>query len=248
MENITYRGQTYTNIYKYTPDILLKYSKLSIELWNELIIKKLKYLNTPEKIEEIPKDEKNIYYGYNSIVYLPYLKNYSTLYNEQFTIGMSTKEILLLLKKNLQIIKDMHKNNVIHADLYPDNIMINKDLDIQFIDLDYSVINDNDIPYENVYYSYEIPYKSKRSLTRIQDKIDILDIYMYYLVNGNFKREENIATDISSLNLQKYIKEEINSYINNKRNPNRNYYFIDIVDELISTDFTSPILEKRKVL
>lgn len=245
MDNLEYRNHTYKNIFKYSDDILIKYSSLDYNLWNELNKKHLSYINNPIKVEEVTKEEKKLY-RCNSKVYLPFLKDYKTFYYETFTKNLSTKEILMLMKKNLLILKTMHSNNVIHTDIHSDNLMINKDLNIKFIDFDYAIINNEPIPLEDEFLSKR-EYMIKRAVKRNLDKVDILDMYMYYLVNGDFRKDITSFTNIESLKLQKYIKEEINTYISLKRKPNRNYYFIDIINELISSGFESNVLELRKV-
>ena len=70
---------------------------------------------------------------------------------------------------------------------------------------------------------------------------------MYYLYNNKFRKSSNKSIDITSLNFPKYIEKEIKSYLEEKQLPNNNYYFIDIIDELINIEYKSLNIEKRLI-
>ena len=139
----------------------------------------------------------------------------------------------------------MHRIQVFHTDLFGDNIMINRDFDIKFIDLDQMII-DKYISEENVFFEDDITFNEKKSLSRIQDKVDILNLYMYYLINGNFKKSISINSNVNTLDIPNNIKKEINAYIIGDIEPTSNYYFIDIIDELLRIGYESRVLSLRK--
>ena len=244
MQNLVYNNDKYSNIFEYSPKVLMKYSRLPIYNWQILVSKNLKYLNIPIEVNELSKDEENKFRDYKSKVFLPKLIGFQTLFNETYTQNLSTKDILLLLRKNLIILRYLHKNGVIHGDLFSHNIMINSDLELCLIDFDASIIDSN-IPEENVYYEELILDKSKISLTRAGDKTDILDLYMYYLIHGDFKKGDIEISDISKLGLKKDLEKEIQAYVSRDTKPNLNCYFLDIVDEFLKIGYESKVLEKR---
>lgn len=246
MQNLIYNNDKYSKIFEYKPDVLIKYSRLDVSSWKKLASKNLQYLNLPIEIAKLSNEEYSKFKYCKSKVYLPKLINYETLFNENYTKNLSTREILLLLRKNLLIIKYLHKNGVIHGDLFSHNIMINKDLDLCLIDFDASII-DNVISEENVYYEDLVLDKTKISLTRACDKTDILDLYMYYLIYGNFKKGEIERTDVTKLGLSNALEKEIMAYINHDIRPNYNCYFLSLVNELLKMGYESKVLEKRIV-
>ena len=60
----------------------------------------------------------------------------------------------------------------------------------------------------------------------------------YYLVNNNFDVDISYRIDIDKLLLPKYLSSEIKSYII-ERTPNYNYYYMDIIDELLSYEYNN---------
>ena len=244
MEKLVVYNREYNNIFK-NDDTIIKYSNLPCDYWVYLERKKLDYINTPIDIIELTSEEQTKYKGYKSKVVLPYLKGYDSFEHESFTKNYKTIDILRLLKYNLELLKNMHSHSIVHGDLYPSNIMINKDLNFKFIDFDASII-DGFISTENTYFDTPISDRNKKSLTIIQDKVDILDLYMHYLTNATFDKIPSIPTDISSLKLPKDIENKINGYLSLELKPKSNDYFIDIVDDLIENKYESQILEKRR--
>ena len=154
---------------------------------------------------------------------------------------MGMKQLRDILLK----IRSMHRKQVFHTDLFGDNIMINRDFDIKFIDLDQMIV-DKFISEENVFFEDDITFNEKKSLSRIQDKVDILNLYMYYLINGNFKKSISINSNVNTLDIPNNIKKEINAYIIGDIEPTSNYYFIDIIDELLKIGYESRVLSLRK--
>ena len=141
-----------------------------------------KYKNTPTKIKELTPEEK-IHFKYTkSKIELPYLQNYETLGHNKELNNLTTKQLLLLIQKITQKIKQMHKANIYHTDIHSENIMINKQ-DIKLIDLDAMLI-ENYISPENVF---------------IED-------------NLTFQDQMNDYIDLYNLNLPKDIKQEISAY------------------------------------
>ena len=66
----------------------------------------------------------------------------------------------------------------------------------------------------------------------------------YYLVNNNFDVDISYRIDIDKLILSEYLSSEIKSYIND-RTPNYNYYYMDIIDELLSYEYNNKINVKK---
>lgn len=250
MENIVYNGDKYSNIFKLDDNTLLKYSEQNKENWKYLIEhkKELPFLNIPTKVEDLDDTEKIIYeFSYNSKtkIHLPYLKDYSTLFNETITKNFNTEDILKLIKKILIMIKEMHTKKVIHSDLHSNNIMINENLDIAFIDLDLSIINNNPSK-SNFYLAYEA-LEEAIIHSKNDDKIDILNLLLHYLMNANFKKNNLYNEIIKDIMLPDNILREFKNILSTE-NVSNDYYFIDLIDELLRIGYESPIIIKRKVL
>ena len=245
MENLKYNDDVYDRIFIKDKDFLIKYSMIPKEVWECLLSKNIDFLNNPIKIAHLKEQELKHFPNYKSKILLPFLNGYETLTNEEFTKNLNTEDILKQLREILLKIKNMHKKQVFHTDLFGDNIMINTDFDIKFIDLDQMIV-DKYISEENVFYEDDITFNEKKSLSRIQDKVDILNIYMYYLINGNFKKSISIDSNVNVLGMPDNIEKEINAYIVGEAEPSSNYYFIDMIDELLKIGYESRVLSLRK--
>lgn len=249
MENIEYEGETYSNLFRTSDGNLMKYSHLEIDAILILMVLNLAYLNTPTKVEELTESEKeehNSIFEYKSKIYIPYLDGYTPLYSETITHSMYTEEILKLVRRIVLLVKDMHEHGVIHSDLNPKNIMINEDLDINFIDLDQAIIGDY-VSVENVVANDDISLSEKKHICKVTDKQDILGLLLYYLLHGNFKKDDFMPVDVKNIMLRKNIEKELHD-IQRRKDVSDSYYFLDIIDELLSIGYESPIITvKRKM-
>lgn len=246
MKNIIYDGDKYDRIFIHDNNTLMKYSLQPKISWEYLIGLKLDYINTPIKINVLTEEEKkkyNKYYEYKTKIYIPYLTNFVPLHTEKFTKDLNSKEVLEFMKKVLILIKNMHNKKIIHCDLFSKNIMIDKDYNISFIDLDFSIIN-KIISQGNSYYDDLISKKNKIDYSIRDDKLDILNLFLYYLKYGNFHKNTIDDVNINDLSFPEDVKKELNNIQNSEYIPN-NYYFIDIIDYLISIGYESKILSKR---
>lgn len=234
MENIVYDDYVYSNLFK-NGNYILKYSSQGVSAWTSLSKKDLPFLNLPLAYFELSESEKIKYPNSSSKIYLPYLNGFYTLYGNNNSID--AKDILLLFKKMLQLAKKMHSDNVYHGDMHSMNIMINNNLDISFIDLDASIVDDI-ISDENVYFEDLIPLEDKKLMTMADDKLGIFNLLLYYFVNGNFNASVDYYIDFRKLKLSKSLCKEVMSY-SEGNGPSQNYYFLDIIDELIKMGYES---------
>ena len=242
MKNIIYNNCCYSRIFIKDNNTLIKFSALDVNNWQDLNQKSLSFLNTPTKIAKLSLQEHFYFPSSKSKIEIPYLNNYQTLYN--LNNNLNLKEVLYLFKRILTLVKKMHLNNIIHSDLFASNIMINNSLDISFIDFDQAIINNN-ISCENIYYEDCLSLKEKKRLAMIDDKLDILSILLYYLIYGNYQKDINFSIDINNLVLPNILQRELASYLDGKQEPQTNYYFEDIIDELVSLE---EIPSKKKKL
>ena len=242
MQNIVYNGNTYKRIFIKDENTLIKISSLDVKDWKYLKEKSLVFLNTPTKIAGLNPKEKKFFPTANSKIALPYLNSYQTLYNFQNKLDL--KQVLLLFRRILNLTKEMHQNNIIHSDLYASNIMVNNSLDISFIDFDQSIIN-NKISIDNVYYEEDIAIDEKKKLAMMDDKLDVLSILLYYLIYGNYQKDINFNVNVKELVLPNILQKELISYLDRKQEIKRDYYFEDIIDELVNLD---EIPSKKKKL
>lgn len=249
MEKVEYEGEIYSNLFRVNDGTLMKYSHLEIEAVLLLMVLNLMYLNTPVKFSKLTDEESKEHNGifeYKSKIYVPYLEGYTPLYSETITYSMYTEEILKLVRRIILLIKDMHEHGVIHSDLNPKNIMINEYLDINFIDLDQAIIGDY-VSNENVVANDNITLNEKKHICKVSDKQDILSLLLYYLLHGNFRKDDFMSVDVKNIMLRKNLEEEL-SDIQRRNDINDSYYFLDIIDELLRIGYESPIIiAKRKM-
>lgn len=231
MENIVYDGLVYERLFR-QGDYILKYSRQSVNAWEALTNKYLPFLNIPSSYSILSEEEKDAYKAFSKI-YIPYLYGYKTLYGN--SLNIEEKEILLFLKKLLEYVQTMHKNNFYHGDIFSQNIMVNDNLDVSFIDLDASIVEDF-ISDENVYFEDEIEMDEKKLLTLTDDKLGIFNLFLHYFTNGNFNVGVDYDIDYKKLRLSNSLTREI-EYLSTGH-VLRDYYFQDIIDELIDKGYT----------
>lgn len=259
MENLAVNGEVYDRIFLHSDDYLVKYSTIPPKIWKRLKNKNLDFINVPDEIYYLTDEEKIQYNGdkskiarelfdipVESKILLPILKGYKSFNDENFTIHCDTENMLRLLMHHLNLLKRMHKKDIYHNDIYPNNIMINRELDIAFVDLDSLVIDDYISP-ENVYADDDDSFLVKVKKNCNDDKLDLLDMYMKYLEKGQFIYSTEERDSSQKIFLPKEIKDEIWAYFNDyDRDIAQNYYFEDIIEELLRLGYESPYLLNRK--
>lgn len=244
MKNFTVHDTNYTRIIKKNNTTLIKYSPVEKQGWLMLQSKNIKFINTPTKIKELTPEEK-IHFKYTkSKIELPYLQNYETLGHNKELNNLTTKQLLLLIQKITQKIKQMHKANIYHTDIHSENIMINKQ-DIKLIDLDAMLI-ENYISPENVFIEDNLTFQEQQNKSQEEDKQSILNLLLYYLKKGTFQDQMNDYIDLYNLNMPKDIKQEISAYQQKRIIPKPEYYYEDILEELLRQKYESPKLITRK--
>lgn len=247
MKNVVVGTKKYYNLYQKDQDSLLKISILPVEIWESFCNKKLKFVNSPIEYHKITTQEKRLYNinqnaKKRSIVTLPYLHDYQTLCDTVFENTFTTKDILQLLKKNMNILKHIHQKNVTHGDIHEGNIMINKNHNIEFIDWDSGTF-DEYISEENTFFDDELSVKEKIQKTIHQDKIDLLLLYFSYLNFGSFTH----YFDGSYLNLSTQHNHALNTFLKEKTTPT-DYYYLDFIDDLINENYQAPIIKIKNSL
>lgn len=244
MKNFTVHDINYTRIIKKNNTTLIKYSPVEKQGWLALKSKNIKFINTPTKIENLTPEEKIRFKYTKSKIEIPYLKDYETLAHNKELNNLSTEQLLLLITKITQKIKQMHKAHIYHTDIHSENIMINKQ-DIKLIDLDAMLI-ENYISPENVFIKDDITFQEKQTKSKEEDKQSILSLLLYYLKKGTFQDQMNDYIELHNLNLPKDIKQEISAYQEKRIIPKPEYYYEDILEELLRQKYESPNLITRK--
>ena len=247
MKNLVVNGIYYHNIFQKGLNSLEKYSAVTKEAWDALNNKNLDFINVPRVAYELTENEKEKFQFSNSRIILPYLSNYDTLTEARSTKYMNTEEVLKLYKENARLLKTLHNNNIFHGDIHNENIMINRKRDLCFIDFDGSII-DKYVSKENAYF-YEdmMTFSEKIEKTRNDDKVELFAMYIAYLVDVEFMRFSDLHTDIRKIHLDYETQKEIKAYFNGETIPNKDYYFEDIVDDLISKGYESPHCKVKRM-
>ena len=243
MESFIAHDTNYIRIIKKDDNTLIKYSPVSKYGWEKIKEKNLKSLNNPIKIETLSQEERQNHWDLQTKIELPYLKHHETLEYNQSLRNLTTKQLLLLMKEIIEKVKQMHKAEIYHTDLHSGNIMIDKN-DIKIIDLD-AVLVSNYISPENIHEEDDISFEEKIKLSKEDDKISILNLLLYYLKKGTFQDQMNDFIDIQSLDFPKNIKKEIIAYQLGRADIDQDYYYEDIIEELIKKGYESPKLRTR---
>lgn len=246
MKNLQVHRETYARIFQKDSENLMKYSMVTKEAWENLIAKNIKFINIPTKILGLTKEEKKEYKYSKSKIILPFLKEYESLSYATNINNFNTEELLLFTKKLITLTKKLHQKKVSHGDIHSENIMINKNSDIVFIDLE-AMITGNYISQENVYYEdSNLSIKQKKENSIKDDKIALLSLLLYYLNYGTYQGQMNDLIELRKLALPRQIESELFSYQLCLQKPSKNYYFEDIIGELLKQGYEAPKLYNRK--
>lgn len=215
MKTLTTNGFEYTNIFV-DGNKLIKKTNLSKEKWEYISKFHFDFLVNPIKIE-------------NNFITMPYLTYFKNLNNLNYKLN--DKKIIILLIKTLKYLLLLHKNNIVHADIFSLNIMIDEVFKIKLIDFDYSIIN-NQIPEDNIYIYDGLDDETIINLTKRDDVKDTLLTYLYYIKNKQFIPDIVNQFNIDSLNLNYDLKIKINDFFENKLDIPEDYFITDLAKEL----------------
>ena len=162
--------------------------------------KKICSLNHPNiiSIKHASYDDKYIY------IVMPYFKKgslYNLLQNESLTI----REIIKYALDFLQAVYYIHKNNMVHCDIKPNNILISDENKAILTDFGSALYlnEDGNAKLKNVYYKHIAPEQCLNST--INKKIDIYQIgtTLYRMCNGNeeYNKQLRRYKDLNSLKI-----------------------------------------------
>lgn len=162
--------------------------------------KKICSLNHPNiiSIKHASYDDNYIY------IVMPYFKKgslYNLLQNESLTI----REIIKYALDFLQAVYYIHKNNMVHCDIKPNNILISDENKAILTDFGSALYlnEDGNAKLKNVYYKHIAPEQCLNST--INKKIDIYQIgtTLYRMCNGNeeYNKQVRRYKDLNSLKI-----------------------------------------------
>ena len=162
--------------------------------------KKICSLNHPNiiSIKHASYDDNYIY------IVMPYFKKgslYNLLQNESLTI----REIIKYALDFLQAVYYIHKNNMLHCDIKPNNILISDENKAILTDFGSALYlnEDGNAKLKNVYYKHIAPEQCLNST--INKKIDIYQIgtTLYRMCNGNeeYNKQLRRYKDLNSLKI-----------------------------------------------
>lgn len=162
--------------------------------------KKICSLNHPNiiSIKHASYDDNYIY------IVMPYFKKgslYNLLQNESLTI----REIIKYALDFLQALYYIHKNNMVHCDIKPNNILISDENKAILTDFGSALYlnDDGNAKLKNVYYKHIAPEQCLNST--INKKIDIYQIgtTLYRMCNGNeeYNKQVRKYKDLNSLKI-----------------------------------------------
>lgn len=238
MKNLKIHGELYKKMFIKDENYIIKYSLVKKPAWEKLKSKKLSFINEPLKIKELKTNQKQTFEDETAIL-LPFLKEYETLGNSKKLNTLTTEELLKLMQRLTNIIKQMHKKQIYHTDLHSNNIMINEKGNIKLIDFEAMMI-EKYISKENIYYEDYLTLETKQNLSIIEDKLSIISLMLYYLKNQTFKSQLNDYINPKTLNLPKEIEKEINGYQRKLHVPKKDYYFEDMIETLLKQGYEMP--------
>ena len=248
MENLNIDGTLYNNIFRYNNELLLKYSSKSIEAWEHLMQKNMNYANLPVDIFNLTNSERKMFPNAKSKVLLPFYDEYQTFCDEKFTCNFKTKDILKLYLRHTEILKDMHSKEVYFYDLHTNNIMLDKNLDIKFIDYDLCLVDDIVDDDLKSLFNHSDSTADIKNKIRENDKRLLLKIYLNYLYIGSFKPIKSLKLPILSLGLDDYSLDNILKYLNQNNDIEQSYYLENIIDHLKKIEYEAPRLILRKYM
>lgn len=211
MKKLESNGIIYENIKILDKDILIKETSLPEKQWKKIQSLDLDFIVKPTEVT-------------GNIIKMKYLREYESLSasNQRF----NDIEIYKLLSKQLQYIKLLEENKVIHCDMHPNNILVcKKNDDIKLIDFDYSIVDDY-IPEDSIFIDDGFSSSEIKRLSLEMDKRDCLGIFFTYLVDGQFPDGLDYAS-LDKYNMDTSIKKKIDGIINNDGSIEKDDYLTD---------------------
>ncbi|MBO5138141.1 MAG: hypothetical protein J6B89_00670 [Bacilli bacterium] len=229
-------------LYKCRAGCLLKIVPNGVDYYRALREKKLDNCNLPIDVYNVDsRILASMGVSGGCAITIPKLSGYMNMdfcstFNNLETIGL-----LEFLKKQMLSLKLMHDSCVFHGDISVSNILMNQDLNFQFIDFDLGVVDS----YVSVWNIYEGVDNVISSISNI-DKLDLFDIYLKQFLG--IKQYDDIKTsEYEYLLMPREIIQMILDYRNHGNIPN-DYYFIDVIDYLISTEYISPFIKMKSLM
>ena len=235
-------------LYNYTSDLLLKLVP-NAPYYYECLKSSLEFCcdcNCP--VDVFPVDSsilasKRVRDG--CAILIPLLKNYSQLGDSNVFKSLDTLQLLLLLKKQMACLRRIHSRGVCHGDITGANILLNSNMEYQFIDFDQGVVNDN-VSKWNVYVNDFSNLDDIIMATMSMDKLDLLSIFLKRFLGINIY-DELSERNLKCLLLPRDINDTILNYMSTGF-VSVDYYFDDIIDFLISDNYESPFMMVKKMV
>lgn len=169
--------------------------------------------------------------------------NYYRLYDVSFS---NLEQKIICMIKILDAVNKIHKKEIIHCDLKPQNILVGKNYDIKIIDFGISVIKGKQeiINYGSL--NYCSPEQLNKKNVTNQSDIYSLGIILYKMLMGKLpyeRNESNLRDKIDYKNIPKIEDEKLNKIIFTAIDQNIEKRYKNVMD--YKNDLMMYLMERR---
>lgn len=224
----------------------------------EKTIKKLKKLKQQEHVI-YPKEIYRVMCS-NLLTYTQeYAKDMEHMDSfSKFQVNYSDKEILEFFKSLLITLSKIHDSGVISGDITYSNIIMDENLDYNFIDFDLAYVGKlrgliascaiTEIPYLSNFDEVMLRgVYAEEDMFRYFDKANLVNMMLYAIIYGTIpsKRLLTPLSNFEKLEAEDAIQEEFRRFLAWDEKTSSSNYMIDVLDHLIEHDYKLPY-RKRK--
>lgn len=161
---------------------------------------------------------------------------------------ISSKELLLALKKASLILRNLHNNNIIYQDINFANILIDNTGNIKYCDIDSCSYKGYESPYISVFLSNYMLYYRKEKNIEISKNNDRLSLLLAFFELIYRKELQKVSSrQYNSLSKQIKTLENCRKYVEILKNKGKNIPEIPYIDELIE-DSDNEYIDRYKQL
>lgn len=186
-------------------EIFTEKNKKNFELVKKSFLKEgeiIKKLN--KKCKKVIKLEKII--EKNNTIYL-LLQYFNGMTLKEYILNeknIKIDEIIKIFLEIIDVIEKIHKNNVIHRDIKPTNIMINKNKEIKIIDFNMSSYKNEENEFIKISEGYSpVEFYSINNKNREESDIYSVFALLYFMINK--KKVDNIEKRFYENNIKFYV-------------------------------------------
>jgi len=209
--------------------------------------KKIEHVIFPSEVIKILSLDSKLAYTQEYVEKMENLSSFS-----KFEEHFSEKEIMLFFRSMLTTLSHLHKSGVVSGDITYSNIIMDSNLDYNFIDFELAFVDEKqgymvnctgDAPYlshcdEEVLRSLY----SEKEMFLYLDKANLVNMMLYAFLNGRIASTRNCAPfyQFLALEMDEWATNRFRDFLAPGIYTEKEDYMLDAIDYLIETNYQFP--------